>query len=105
MQPLKSFQKKYLRGLAHGLRPVVQIGQKGLNPGLVAEVDVALEHHELIKIKFNDIKGKSEKEQLSMELCRQTRCENIAMLGHVCILYRRQSDADKRKIRVPVREI
>ncbi len=105
MQPLKSFQKKYLRGLAHGLRPVVQIGQKGLSEGLIAELDQALEVHELIKIKFNDGKTKGDKLKLLDEICTKDQCELVALLGHVGILYRRHHDRDRKHLRVPVREI
>lgn len=105
MQPLKSFQKKYLRGLAHGLRPVVQIGQKGISAGLMSELDQALETHELIKIKFNDVKTKGDKLKVLDTVCEQSNCELVALLGHVSILYRRHQDRDREHLRVPVREV
>ena len=50
--PLTSFQKRYLRGLAHSLSPVVMLGQKGVTPSLVAELGLALNHHELVKVRL-----------------------------------------------------
>ncbi|HID00207.1 MAG TPA: YhbY family RNA-binding protein, partial [Piscirickettsiaceae bacterium] len=45
-------QKKYLRGIAHHLKPVIIIGQYGLSEGLMNELNSTLDHHELIKIKI-----------------------------------------------------
>lgn len=50
MKELKGHQKNYLRGLAHSLRPVVLIGQGGIQPPVIKAIDEALEIHELIKI-------------------------------------------------------
>ncbi len=49
---LSGKQKRYLRGLAHSLSPVVQIGKQGLNDAVAAQVDAALLAHELIKVKL-----------------------------------------------------
>ena len=48
---LTNKQKQYLKGLAHSLKPVVQLGGNGLTEGVLAEIDNALSHHELIKVK------------------------------------------------------
>jgi RNA-binding protein len=49
---LSNKQKQYLKGLAHSLKPVVQLGNNGLTEGVLAEIDVAITHHELIKVKY-----------------------------------------------------
>ena len=49
---LSNKQKKHLKALAHHLDPVVLLGANGLTEGVVAEIDLALEHHELIKVKI-----------------------------------------------------
>ena len=54
MENLSSSQRKYLRGVAHGLKPVVLIGQKGLTTSVVDALDEALMTHELVKAKFID---------------------------------------------------
>ena len=43
-------QTRFLRGMAHGLRAMLQVGGKGVTDNLVAELDLALEHHELVKV-------------------------------------------------------
>ena len=50
MSALKGFQKKHLKGLAHNLKPVVQIGKEGLTEGIIRAVGEGLLQHELIKI-------------------------------------------------------
>lgn len=55
MKELTSTQAKYLRGIAHGLKPVVFIGQKGLTDALIRSTEEAFDSHELIKIKFIDL--------------------------------------------------
>lgn len=42
-------QKKYLRGLAHDMKPLVQIGQRGLTDAVAGQVDAALTDHERIR--------------------------------------------------------
>ena len=70
MKKLEGFQRKYLRGLAHGLKPIVLIGQKGLTDELVKSAEQAFQSHELIKVKFNDFKEKEQKEEISKTLER-----------------------------------
>ena len=48
---LTTKQKQYLKGLAHHLNPVVMLGGNGLTEGVLVEIDNALNHHELIKVK------------------------------------------------------
>ena len=101
MKKLEGFQRKYLRGFAHGLKPVVFIGQKGLTPEVLLSAENALERHELIKVKFNDFKGKDEKTEISGRIEKETGSENVGMIGHMAILYRQQEDPEQRKIFLP----
>jgi len=101
MSKLKGFQKKYLRGLAHKMKPVVLIGQKGLTGELIKSADQALERHELIKIKFHEFKEKEQKAEISEELRKKTMAEIAGTIGHIAILYRGQKDPEKKKIFLP----
>ena len=105
MGKLKGFQKKYLRGLAHNLKPVVIIGQKGLTDELIKTADQALEKHELIKIKFNEFKEKDQKTEITEELCKGTKSEAAGTIGHIVILYREQTDPEKKKILLPQQSV
>jgi RNA-binding protein len=103
MTELKGFQKKYLRGLAHDLKPIVQIGKEGLAPGVVKAVSAGLNDHELIKVKFVDGKEKEQKEAITAELTAKTGAAEVGRIGHTLILFRPQADPEKRKIKMPVR--
>ena len=98
---LNSTQRKYLRGLAHKLKPTVMVGQKGFSKELVAATDSALADHELIKVKFNEFKEKEGKQAICQALTQATQSEVAGMVGHMAILFRANSDAEKRKIKLP----
>lgn len=98
---LTSQQKKYLRGLAHALKPVVLIGKNGLTADVRAAVDEALEAHELIKVKFIEVKDKDQKQALTAEVCQAAGCCRAGLIGHTAILYRPARKPSKRKIVLP----
>ena len=99
MENLKGSSRKYLRGLAHHLHPVVIIGKMGLTEALLNKVDNVLENHELIKVKFGEHKEK--KKSFAEEISSKTQSEIVGMIGHMVILYRQHPDEGKRKIKIP----
>lgn len=96
---MKGSQRKYLRGLAHALKPVVQVGKSGLAASLFEAVDTALRAHELIKVKFVGLK--EHKVSLSKEIAMRSDSEWVGMIGNVAILYRQHPEIEKRKIVMP----
>jgi RNA-binding protein len=100
-QELTSQQTKFLRGLAHPLRPLVLVGKNGLTDEVLASVDAALEKHELIKVKFIEIKDKTGKTRIAEAICRRTRCHLAGIIGHVAIFYRQARKPSRRKIQLP----
>ena len=102
---MECFQKKYLRGLAHSLKPVVLIGQKGLTDDLLKSAEQAFQSHELIKVKFNDFKEKEQKEQISSVLVKKTGSELVGSVGHIYIFFKQHNDPEKRRIQLPQREV
>jgi RNA-binding protein len=101
MKNLTSSQAKYLRGIAHGLKPVVFIGQKGLTDALIRSTEDAFDRHELIKIKFIEYKEKKQKAEIARDLEDRTGSHLAGMIGHMAILYRPHPDPEKRKIVLP----
>lgn len=95
---LSSSQRKFLRGLAHGLKPVVLIGKAGLTDNVLRSIDQALGDHELIKIKF--IEFKDEKKTLTQEIASKSGGSCVGMIGNIAIFYREHADAKKRRIEV-----
>jgi RNA-binding protein len=105
MEALKGFQKKFLKGLAHGLKPVVFIGQKGLSGNLISSIHNALNTHELIKVKFIEFKEKQQKTGMAGAIEAETGCRLVGIIGHTAIFYRQHADPEKRKIQMPHRVI
>lgn len=101
MEKIKGIQKRFLRGLAHALKPVVFVGQKGFSPTLVKAMDEALERHELVKVKFVEFKEKEKKTVLIKQLEKAADCELVGLIGHMATFYRQQADPEKRKIVLP----
>lgn len=97
---ITSSQAKYLRGLAHNLEPVVQVGQKGFTDTLVKSVNDNLTAHELIKVRFVDFKEKEQKLEITAKITKATGSALAGMIGHVAILYRPHPEPEKRKIKL-----
>jgi RNA-binding protein len=99
MGELKGSQRKYLRGLAHSYKPLVQIGKEGLSENVFGAIDAALEAHELIKVKIAAERGQRERFVPVIE--ERLSCECVGTVGRMAILYRESPDPEKRNISVP----
>jgi len=87
---LTNKQKQHLKGLAHHLKPIIQLGSNGLTEGVLAEIDNALSHHELIKVKVAT--SDREMKKLIIEaIVRETESLKVQTIGHVLVIYK-QSD-------------
>ena len=98
MKELTGAQRKYLKGMAHHLSPIVQVGKNGLTDGVVKSIDEALDIHELIKVRMSE---PEEKKEMADEIAQRTRSARVGLIGHTVILYRRQPDPEKRTIDLP----
>ena len=97
MTILSTKQKLFLKGLAHHLSPVVMLGGNGLTEGVLAEIDNALNHHELIKVKIAG--ADRETKQLIIDaIVRETQSSNVQTIGHILVLYR---PSEEGKIQLP----
>ena len=88
---LGNAQKRYLRGLAHDLKPVLLVGAKGITDNLVNEADGALGHHELVKVRVV-ADDRELRDEWIAELCQRSGAALVARIGHVAVLYRRNPD-------------
>jgi RNA-binding protein len=95
---MEGYQRKYLRGLAHSLKPVVQVGQAGITEAVIAAVNDALEHAELIKVRLHE---PEDKKSMSEELARRSGAELCGLVGHTVILYRQHPE--EPRIELPER--
>lgn len=83
--------RKSLKAQAHHLKPVVLLGAKGLTEAVIAETDIALNAHELIKVKINGAEKEDRIEMTDM-LCQQLEAELVQMIGHTAIIYRKKKE-------------
>ncbi|GAB6033821.1 ribosome assembly RNA-binding protein YhbY [Galenea microaerophila] len=84
---LSPTQIKYLRGLAHGLNPIVTIGNNGVTESVLAELDRSLAHHELLKVKI--AAGEREDRKVVIDyLIQNSGASLVQAIGKTVVLYR-----------------
>jgi len=93
--PLNEKQRKHLRRLGHTLEPVLMTGGSGVTPGLLAELDTTLAHHELIKVKVRAA-DREARDAMIDALCSASGAELVQRIGHVALLWR--PNPERRRI-------
>jgi RNA-binding protein len=91
---LSKVQNKRLRAESHQLKPVVMIGQNGLTEAVQNEIEVAIEHHELIKIRI-PASEKSVKKQMVDAICKRHNAEPVQAIGNIAVIYRRNVKSER----------
>ncbi|GLU41531.1 YhbY family RNA-binding protein [Pseudomonas sp. NBRC 100443] len=81
-------QKKQFKSIGHHLKPVLTVAENGLTESVMAELERALNDHELIKVQFR-ITERDDRRALIDELCRNGSCELIQTIGKMALVYRR----------------
>jgi RNA-binding protein len=84
---LAASQKRYLRSLAHSLKPVILVGAKGVSPSVLSELDGALEHHELIKVRVA-AEDRETRDEWIDALLEGSDATLVQRIGHIACLYR-----------------
>lgn len=95
--PLNTRQRQHLKARAHKLRPVVLVGNAGVTEALVRELEQALEHHELLKIRLPGVE-REKRTELLRQVCDQVRAEAVQEIGRVAVIYR---PAQKPRLVIP----
>lgn len=98
METLTGKQRKILRAQAHHLDAVIMVGKQGASDSLITAVDSALNDHELIKIKFVDLKD--EKNAITDTIVEKTGSHVVGKIGNTSILFRQNKDPQKRKYKI-----
>ncbi|NJD07763.1 MAG: ribosome assembly RNA-binding protein YhbY [Methylococcaceae bacterium] len=86
---MNSEQIRKLRARAHPLKPVVIVGQAGVTEAVLNEIDLALDHHELIKVRING-EDRDSRKAMSAAIVEATGAALVQQLGHVASLYRKR---------------
>ena len=98
---LSPSQRQKLKAMAHSMQPIVQLGAAGLSASVVAQLDEALERHELIKTKL----GKSfegDRAMLEERMGASVGAAVIQSIGRVIVLYRPRKKDLRGKPRIKV---
>ncbi len=90
-------QRSYLKSLANGLEPILQIGKNGITENFVKQVDEALEAREIIKIKVLN-NSFLEPKKVANELCKLTGAEFVQSIGSKIVIYRESKENKKIEI-------
>ena len=88
-------QKKPLRRLAHPRNVIVQTGNAGLSDAVLREIEHALEHHELVKIRVV-MDDRKDRDAAIAKACVALGAELVQRIGHVATLYRPNPDKEDR---------
>ena len=86
---------KQLRAIGHKLKPVVTVAGNGLTEGVVAELDRALNDHELIKVKLA-VGSRETRTAIAGQICERLGAELIQAVGNIILMLRRSPKPDPR---------
>lgn len=99
MTTLNEAQKRHLRRLGHALKPVVMLGSAGLTPAVTAEIESALTHHELIKVKLVS-DNRQQRQTLATSIASTAQASLVQLIGNIILLYR-PNPKKKQRIALP----
>lgn len=91
---LTASQRRYLRGLAHPLKPLVAVGSKGLTPGVIKELEQVLRDHELTKMRLPALE-KADRDAMVEQICADSGAETVQRVGHVLTVFKRNLDTPR----------
>lgn len=95
---LSNKQIKFLRGVAHHIRPVVMVGQNGLSDNVKAEIRLALEQHELVKIKLAGFDA-TQRKQAVVDISESQHAQCVQAIGGIAVFFKH--NPEKPKIELP----
>ena len=75
--------------MTHNLQPVVMVADKGLSENVMAEIEAALDHHELVKIKLKT--DRETRTEWIREISERCKAEKVHVIGQVACFFRRNS--------------
>lgn len=92
--PLTQEQKKQYKAIGHHLKPVLIVADQGLTEGVLAELERALNDHELIKVQIR-VAEREDRVAVISEMAKTARCDLVQSIGKVALLYRKNPKVNK----------
>lgn len=94
MLNLTPVERSALRAEAHGLKPIVMIGEAGLTPAVMKEIELGLDSHGLIKVRvFGD--DREARIEMYETICAELNAAPVQHIGKLLVLYRPKVEAEK----------
>ena len=94
MLKLTPAERSTLRAEAHALSPVVIIGEAGLTPGVLKEIDASLNSHGLIKVRvFGD--DREARVTIYDTICEKLDAAPVQHIGKLLVVYRPKKETVK----------
>lgn len=93
---MSSARRRELKAQAHALQPVLQTGANGVTDAVIAEAEIAIEHHELIKLRLAGA-DRQQRSEMAACLAEKLHAEIVGQIGMVVILYRESRKNRKKK--------
>jgi RNA-binding protein len=92
--PLTQEQKKQFKSIGHHLKPVLIVADNGLTEGVLAELERALNDHELIKVQLRIVE-RADRLATIDELCKAGKGELVQVIGKMALIYRKNPKPNK----------
>ena len=99
-RPLTDNQRRFLRGRAHELKPIIQIGGAGVTDAVATETARALHDHELVKVRARGAE-RDARDAMFADLAARTGSSLVHRIGHVAVLYRPRAAGKKPGLLIP----
>jgi len=93
LTPLSNAETRKLKASAQRLKAMLKMGRQGLSAQFLDSVNEALSHHQLIKVKFDDLK--EQRKTLAPELAEKTGSHLVTLVGNVAVLFRPKAEASE----------
>ncbi len=94
MVALTNAQIRALKAQAQRLKATLKIGKEGVSPQFLAALDLELDRHELVKVKFDEFK--EQKKELAPQLAEKSCSHLVIRVGNVVVLYRPKREEEKQ---------
>lgn len=92
---LEQAKIKQLRAIGHSLKPVVIVSENGLTENVMAELNRALDDHELIKVKFA-YEDREAKKAAMENMAKKLKAETVQSIGKIALIYRLAKRTNKK---------
>ena len=100
-EKLANAEIRRLKAEAQRLNATFKVGKHGLSPEFIRSLDAAFQHHELIKVKFDEFKA--EKKTLAPQLAEKSSSHLVWLIGNVAVLYRPKPVVPEKTLEFPAR--